>query len=180
MILHNNEPITAAAVGTLALVTRGPAETRTLGAIVGELLRPGDIIALHGELGSGKTQFVKGLARGLGVREAIHSPTFILANEHRSGRLPLFHIDAYRVTGVREAAGFGLEEYLDDAGVTAIEWAERIEAALPPEHLKVRFTHLSDNEREVSMEGRGGRYVELLRELRARLDSRADQNEQRV
>ena len=149
----------------LELVSHSPAQTQSLGAQLAALLQPGDVLGLQGELGAGKTQFVKGLARGLGVRESVHSPTFILANEYRSGRLPLFHVDAYRVASAGEAIGFGFEDYVNDFGVTAIEWAERIRAALPAEHLWIEFRHLGETARGISMQAHGKRYAQLLDEL---------------
>ena len=156
---------------TLVLVSHSPRETRRLGETLARMLGPGDVVALAGDLGAGKTQFVKGLARGLGVVESVHSPTFILANEHRSGRLPLFHVDAYRVSGAAEAIGFGLADYLDEEGVTVVEWAERIQDALPAERLWIEFRHIGDQERELRMQARGGRYELLLRDYELRLSA---------
>ncbi len=156
---------TWATTRTFDLVSHSPQETQRLGARLASLLHPADVIALQGELGSGKTQFVKGLARGLGIKESVHSPTFILANEYRSGRMPLFHVDAYRLADAGEALGFGFDDYLNDAGVTAIEWAERIRAALPGEHLWIEFRHLGDTERGILFRARGPRYELLLEEF---------------
>jgi tRNA threonylcarbamoyladenosine biosynthesis protein TsaE len=149
----------------LVFVTHSPVETQRLGARLAALLQPGDVVAMQGDLGSGKTQFVKGLARGLGVREAVHSPTFILANEYRSGRLPVFHVDAYRVESAGEAIAFGLEDYLNDAGVTTIEWADRVGGALPQELLWIEFADAGDDDRTISLQARGKRYVQLLEEF---------------
>ncbi len=143
-----------------------PSETQRLGALVARLLQPGDVLALLGELGAGKTNFVKGLARGLGVKESVHSPTFILANEYRSGRMPLFHVDAYRVASAGEAIGFGFDDYLNDDGVTVIEWAERITSALPAEHLVIEFQHVGENERAIKMTAHGERYARLIAALK--------------
>ncbi len=154
-----------AATSVVEFVTHSPAETQRLGARLAVPALPGDVIALQGELGTGKTQFVKGLARGLGVRESVHSPTFILANEYRSGRMPLFHVDAYRVESASEAIGFGLEDYLNDAGLTVVEWAERIRSALPPEHLWIEFDYVEQDARRISIQARGKRYEQLLGEF---------------
>ena len=94
-------------------------------------LKGGEVITLSGVLGAGKTQLVKGLARGLGYRGPVTSPTFTLINEYVGGRLPLYHIDLYRIKSTEEAIAFGIEDYLPGAGVTVIEWPERIEALLP-------------------------------------------------
>ncbi len=154
---------------TLDLVSHSRRETQRLGQLLAPLLAPGDVLGLQGDLGAGKTQFVKGLARGLGVHESVHSPTFVLANEHRSGRTPLFHVDAYRVADASEAIGFGLEDYLDDEGVTVIEWAERIEPALPVERLWIDFMYMGEQERGIRMWARGPRYERLLQEFRTQL-----------
>ncbi len=152
-------------IETAELETKSEAETRQLGAELARRLEPGDVLALVGELGSGKTNFVKGLARGLGIRQVVHSPTFILANEYRSGRIPLFHVDAYRLSGESEAIGFGFDDYIDDAGVTVVEWADRIRAALPPEYLLVEFTYRDESRRAIRMTALGGRYRSLLADL---------------
>ena len=117
----------------MRLLLPDEAATERLGEALGRLAAPGDVIALHGELGSGKTTLVRGLARGLGVPpdEPVVSPTFTLINEYVGGRLPLFHLDLYRVSG-GEQEGLGLDEYLYGDGVAAVEWAERREA--PPLH----------------------------------------------
>ncbi len=94
-------------------------------------LQGGEVITLSGVLGAGKTQLVKGLARGLGYRGQVTSPTFTLVNEYVGGRLPLYHIDLYRIKTAEEAVAFGIEDYLPGSGVTVIEWPEKIEALLP-------------------------------------------------
>ncbi len=158
-----------------AFVSQSVAQTQQCGERLGELARAGDLFCLEGELGSGKTCFVQGLGRGLGIIEAIHSPTFILANEHRGGRLPLFHLDLYRVRSAGEAIGFGLDDYLSGDGVLAIEWAEKIRDALPRERLWIAFRHLGsqtsrplagETRRGISIQASGARYEELLSELR--------------
>ncbi|OGO36791.1 MAG: tRNA (adenosine(37)-N6)-threonylcarbamoyltransferase complex ATPase subunit type 1 TsaE [Chloroflexi bacterium RBG_16_56_8] len=150
----------------LDIISHGAAQTQRLGERLGELAHAGDVYALEGELGSGKTCFVQGLGKGLKIPTAIHSPTFILANEHRGGRLPLFHLDVYRVRGADEAVGFGLEDYLGDEGVCVIEWAEKIRAALPPEHLWLAFRHLGESKRGILIEATGARYQTLLNEFK--------------
>ncbi len=152
----------------LDIVSNSAGQTQRLGARLGEMLQAGDVLGLEGDLGSGKTCFVQGLGRGLGVSEAIHSPTFILANEHRSGRLPLYHLDVYRVRGPDEAIGFGLEDYLSGDGVAVVEWAEKIRAALPEERLWISFRHLGESKRGLLFEPTGTRYEQLLNEFRVR------------
>lgn len=150
----------------LDIISNSAAQTQRLGARLGELARPGDLYCLEGELGSGKTSFVQGLGKGLGIPTLIHSPTFILANEHQGGRLPLFHIDVYRVRGPDEAIGFGLDDYITDEGVCVIEWAEKIQAALPKDCLWITFRHLGDAKRDLKIQASGPRYATLLEEFR--------------
>ncbi|MBN1268927.1 MAG: tRNA (adenosine(37)-N6)-threonylcarbamoyltransferase complex ATPase subunit type 1 TsaE [Kiritimatiellae bacterium] len=108
-----------------------PEETHAIARDLAARLGPGAVLAFHGELGAGKTCFIQGLAEGLGVTQAVNSPTFMIVNEYR-GRLPLYHIDLYRIHGEEDALNLGLDEYLHGRGVTAIEWAEKVERLLPP------------------------------------------------
>lgn len=147
---------------TLDIVSHSAAQTQRFGARLGALARAGDVFCLEGELGSGKTCFTQGLGQGLGVAEAIHSPTFILANEHSGGRLMLYHLDVYRVRGAEEALGIGLDDYLFGEGVCVIEWAEKIRDALPREHLWITFRHLDEKKRGMMVHASGARYEELL------------------
>ena len=109
------------------LISHNAAETEALGEAWAREARPGWVIALSGDLGAGKTQLVKGLARGLGVTERVASPTFALVNEYTTGRLPLFHLDLYRLDTLEQIRGAGLEEFLHTRGVTVVEWAEKME-----------------------------------------------------
>ncbi|HEX5398629.1 MAG TPA: tRNA (adenosine(37)-N6)-threonylcarbamoyltransferase complex ATPase subunit type 1 TsaE [Verrucomicrobiae bacterium] len=108
------------------VISHGPGETEALGEKLGRAARSGTVFALSGELGAGKTQFVKGLARGLGVTARVHSPTFTLVNEYGGGRLRLFHLDLYRLETGEQVLAAGLEEFLQPDGVAVIEWAGRI------------------------------------------------------
>jgi tRNA threonylcarbamoyladenosine biosynthesis protein TsaE len=105
--------------------------TQAVGEGWAEGLKGGEIIALHGVLGAGKTQLVKGLARGLGFRGDVTSPTFTIVHEYRGGRLPIYHLDLYRIRDEKEAVDIGLEEYLPGDGITVVEWPERIASILP-------------------------------------------------
>lgn len=107
-------------------ISHSPEETESLGESWGRAAQPGWVIALSGDLGAGKTQLVKGIARGLGVTARVHSPTFTLVNEYTGGRLRLFHLDLYRLETTGQILGAGLEEYLQPDGVAVIEWAERM------------------------------------------------------
>lgn len=111
-------------------ISHSPAETEALGERWGREVRRGWVIALSGDLGAGKTQLVKGLARGMGVASRVHSPTFTLVNEYSGGPLRLFHLDLYRLQTRAQILGAGLEEYLQPEGVTVIEWAERLTTAV--------------------------------------------------
>ncbi len=110
----------------MEFISHNPAETESLGECWGREAASGFVIALSGDLGAGKTQLVKGLARGLGVTSRVHSPTFTLVNEYTGGRLRLFHLDLYRLETREQILGAGLEEYLQPDGVAVIEWAERM------------------------------------------------------
>ncbi len=147
---------------TLDIVSHSAAQTQRFGMRLGELARAGDLFCLEGNLGSGKTCFTQGLGRGLGITEDIASPTFILANEHRGGRLPLFHLDVYRVNSPGEAIGIGLDDYLAGAGVCVIEWAEKIREVLPAECLWIVFSHVAETKRGVTIHATGARNLELL------------------
>ena len=115
-----------------SIISHSPAETFAFGEQVAEGVRPGDVLALSGDLGAGKTHFVKGLAAGLGIVAAVTSPTFTLIHEYPGGRLPLFHFDFYRLDSEDDLLRIGFDDYLDAGGVLAIEWAEKFPALLPP------------------------------------------------
>lgn len=135
-----------------------------LGAALGQLLRPGDVLCLSGDLGAGKTAFAQGVARGLGVKGAVTSPTFIIVNEYE-GRLPFYHFDVYRLDGPEEMDLLGFEEYLEGNGVTLIEWAERVAEALPRERLDIGIERDGEAGRVFTFAARGPRYTGLVEEL---------------
>jgi len=145
-------------------VTRSAKETRRLGAALAEVARAGDVIALFGGLGAGKTEFGKGFATGLGVREVVNSPTFVLMAEH-AGRLALFHLDLYRLAGPDEVIAAGLIDERQAGGVTVIEWADRMGSLLGPHHLAVTIEGIGELPREVSLRAERPdhrRYLEIL------------------
>jgi len=152
---------------TLDIISHSQAQTRRIGARVGARAQAGDVYCLEGDLGSGKTSFVQGIAEGLGVMGPVTSPTFVLVNVYRGapGRPPLYHLDLYRIAGPQEALGFGVEDYIYGDGVVAIEWAERIREILPPEHLWISFRHLDATKRGLVMEPKGARYEALVADL---------------
>ena len=133
------------------LISHHPAETEALGEKFGRAAQHGLVIALSGELGAGKTQLVKGIARGLGITARVHSPTFALVNEYGCGRLRLFHLDLYRLETRAQMASAGLEEFLQPDGVAVIEWAERIyDLGLTTHDLKkVQIEIVSETERKI-------------------------------
>ena len=142
-----------------------PDETKKLGEKLGRLLRDGDIICLYGELGAGKTSFTQGIAKGLNVEKAfITSPTFVLVNEYK-GRLPLYHIDLYRLNNIAEIEDIGLSEYLKGKGVTVIEWAEKAEDLLSEERLSVYLENLGGDKRRLSFKATGKRYEEIVAKI---------------
>lgn len=130
----------------------GPADTVALAAALAAELGPGDVVLLSGPLGAGKTCFVQGLAKALGHAQGALSPTFQLVREHRGGRLDLYHIDLYRLSGPAEAAGLGLEEYFDAQGVCAVEWPERLGPLAPAGSWRVALEPLEDGGRRVRVE----------------------------
>ena len=137
-------------------VTASPEATRQVAENLGRLLAPGDVIALKGELGAGKTLFVQGLAAGLGVPPAVPvtSPTFTLVNEYRGGRLTLFHVDLYRLEREEELEDLGFDDLFRQEGVVAVEWPERVPGALPPERLDVTIHIVGPEERRIEMDDR--------------------------
>ncbi|HEV8205807.1 MAG TPA: tRNA (adenosine(37)-N6)-threonylcarbamoyltransferase complex ATPase subunit type 1 TsaE [Acidimicrobiia bacterium] len=137
------------------MVTRSTDETLELARAVAELLRPGDVVSLVGELGAGKTVFARGVARALGVTELVVSPTFTIVREYE-GRVPLVHVDVYRIDAVQELHDLGFEEVVRDDAVTLVEWGDRIDGLLPGDRLDVRLAPgAADDERVVEIEGHG-------------------------
>lgn len=146
--------------------TGSPEETQLLAEQLGKLLHPGDVVALVGELGSGKTLFSQGLARGLEVPETffITSPTFAIINEY-PGRVPFYHLDLYRVSDRAEFVELGLEEIFYGGGAVAIEWAEKLGEDLPTERLEVHLTFLGEVERDIAFSAFGNKAEERLATL---------------
>ncbi len=149
--------------------TRSPEETRALGKTLGSLLDNPMTFCLTGDLGSGKTVFVQGLAAGLSIpwETEVTSPSFALIHEH-VGRLPLFHVDLYRLEGVTDLEDLGLEEILDGQAVVAVEWGEKLSAHLLGDHLRVRFEIAADMKRVVEMSPYGQGAAELLEKVNRR------------
>jgi tRNA threonylcarbamoyladenosine biosynthesis protein TsaE len=141
------------ATRVLSVESDGPERTAEIAAEFARELRGGECVALHGDLGAGKTQFVRGLVDGLGGPVGqVCSPTFMLLNVYKGGRLCVYHLDAYRVGGSEAFEEIGFPELLEQGGIVAVEWAERIGALLPPEHLEVVLTPLSTDRRLIQIQ----------------------------
>lgn len=136
----------------MKVVSRSAQETQTLGERLGARLGRGDVVACIGPLGAGKTCFLQGLARGLGVMTGVTSPTFVLVNQYR-GRLPVYHVDAYRTGSLTELVDLGLEEMLHGEGVTVVEWADKLLPLLPPRTVTVTIAGLGDEPRQIELAG---------------------------
>ena len=147
------------------MITHSPEQTQKLGTCIGELALPGDVFLLVGELGTGKTCLTQGIAWGLNIKEYTLSPSFVIMRE-LYGRLPLYHIDLYRLDDIEEIAELGLDDYLYGNGVCVVEWAEKGSSIMPVEHLLIKISHLSDTERNFQIEPSGQRYLEMLAQLK--------------
>ena len=142
------------------VTTRSPEQTRRLGQLIGGLARGNDLYLLKGNLGTGKTHLVQGIAFGLGIKEYACSPSFMIAREYH-GRLALHHLDLYRLDRIEEINDLGLDEYFRADAVCAIEWAEKGSGVLPQDNLTIEFEHLPGEVREITFLPQGTRYVEL-------------------
>ena len=149
---------------SLKLASNSPEQTQNLGRLLGKLAQAGDIFLLTGNLGSGKTCLTQGIAWGLGVKEYAMSPSFVLVREYY-GRLPLYHIDLYRLDHIEEIVDLGLEEYLEGNGICVIEWAEKGKAVLPGDSLLINLSYTSESDRDLSLKPNGERYMELMGSL---------------
>ena len=148
------------------IASENAGQTFAIGFAVGEKAGAGDIFALSGELGAGKTCFTGGLARGVGVGDhyTITSPTFTLVNEY-PGRCPLYHLDVYRLNSVRDLDDLGYDEYLSGKGVIVIEWAEKIAKALPPDSVLIHFIYVDENKRIIRISGPQKRIRDLVKDI---------------
>jgi tRNA threonylcarbamoyladenosine biosynthesis protein TsaE len=153
------------------LVSQSSLHTERIGERLARLAKPGDVLALSGELGAGKTVLAKGVAAGLGLDPAdIASPTFIILREHYGGRMPLFHLDLYRLEG-QDLGTTGWEETLEGGGITVIEWPDRAGDTLPADRLDIALEHIADTKRRVFMTATGERSQQLLKEFRDSLSA---------
>ena len=149
----------------LKLISHSPEQTQSLGVRIGQLALAGDIFLLVGSLGTGKTCLTQGIAWGLNIKEYTMSPSFVIVRELH-GRLPLYHIDLYRLDHIEEIEELGLDDYLYGDGVCVVEWAEKGLSALPPEHLMIQIGYLSDTERSFQFKPSGKRYREILEQMK--------------
>ena len=133
-------------------ITHSPEETEKIGAALAQKLSAGTVIAYRGDLGAGKTAFTRGLARGLGYKESVTSPTYTIVNEYLGGRLPLFHFDMYRLGSADDLWDIGWEDYLDRGGVCAVEWSENVQEAMEGA-ISVSIAKLDENTRRITIEG---------------------------
>jgi tRNA threonylcarbamoyladenosine biosynthesis protein TsaE len=134
----------------MLIITKSEEKTVNEGKKLGQRLKPGAVVALYGELGAGKTAFVRGLADGLGIDTIVSSPTFTIVNEY-PGEIPLFHFDMYRLDSASELFDIGWDDYHDRGGVCAVEWSENVHGAFAPDSIVVRFEILSGNERRLEI-----------------------------
>jgi len=155
---------------TVQLISHSPEQTQRLGMRLGKLAQAGDVFLLTGNLGSGKTCLTQGIAWGLEVKEYAFSPSFVIVREYH-GRLPLYHIDFYRLNRVEEIVDLGLDEYLYGKGICVVEWAEKGMSVLPKEHFLINLSYISDIVRAISLEPKGHRYTQLLKSLNLDLET---------
>lgn len=139
----------------MEFITHSPEETEKIGEALAKSLQPGTILAYRGDLGAGKTAFTRGLARGLGCKETVTSPTYTIVNEYLGGRLPLFHFDMYRLASSDDLWDIGWEDYLDREGVCAVEWSENVQDAME-DAVTVTIEKLGENTRQITIEGGQG------------------------
>ncbi|WP_416807023.1 tRNA (adenosine(37)-N6)-threonylcarbamoyltransferase complex ATPase subunit type 1 TsaE [Bacillus safensis] len=149
----------------LTWTTKGADETKRIAAALAKLVMPGDVLTLEGDLGAGKTTFSKGFAEGLGITRIVNSPTFTIIKEYTDGRLPLYHMDVYRMEDAEEE--IGLEEYFEGEGVCLVEWAHLIEPQLPSSYLKIEMLRTErEEERDLTFDAKGERYETLCKEMK--------------
>ena len=154
---------------TVTITSHTPRQTEEIGSLLGSMLAKGDIIALCGELGTGKTTLVRGMARGIGLEEGeVASPSFTLVNEYE-GPLRLFHIDLYRLADEKELIAIDYEEYLTADGVVVIEWADRLPQAIPADSLWITLRYLGTERREIVLRAEGDRYKMMIEELQRKV-----------
>ncbi|HHT9120590.1 MAG TPA: tRNA (adenosine(37)-N6)-threonylcarbamoyltransferase complex ATPase subunit type 1 TsaE, partial [Candidatus Hypogeohydataceae bacterium YC41] len=149
----------------MEFVTNSPEETMTLGQEIGRLLGPGEVVALFGSLGSGKTTLVKGIALAQGVDpKVVRSASFVLMQEYQ-GKLPIYHFDAYRLEDPRDMFGLGCDEIFWGEGISIVEWADKVEKTLPEEYIKISLFIEAPNKRRIEISYQGERYKRIVQGL---------------
>ena len=143
----------------MEFITNSPAETESIGVTLGQRLKPGTVIAYRGDLGAGKTAFTRGLARGLGCREIVTSPTYTIVNEYLGGRIPLFHFDMYRLRSSDDLWDIGWDDYLERGGVCAVEWSENVDDAME-DPIIITIEKTGEESRRITIEG-GEEFADL-------------------
>ena len=138
------------------LISTSVAQTQAIGAALSRQLEPDDVLILLGDMGAGKSEFTRGLARGLGVTGYVTSPTFTIMQLHDTGRLPLYHFDWYRLESAEELYELSMDEYLQNGGIAVIEWPSRAEEVLPESYLEVALEPAGDDERRITFTPVGG------------------------
>ena len=151
----------------MKLTSYSPEETQSFGKELGHLTRAGDVILLMGNLGAGKTCLTQGIAWGLDIDGYARSPSFVVVNEYK-GRLPMYHIDLYRLDNIAEIADLGLDDYLYGKGLCVVEWADKALDLMPPQNLLIKIELLGENERELELTNHGQRYKEMLADIKKR------------
>jgi tRNA threonylcarbamoyladenosine biosynthesis protein TsaE len=155
------------AEGSLDFLSHSPEQTLRIGVRLGELIQPGDVVCMAGDLGTGKTTIARGIARGWGSLDLVTSPTFVLINEYRRADASrLFHFDAFRLSGSIEAADIGLLELLEDSASILVEWPERVAEVMPDERLWINLRWLDESRRGLRFDALGPRYERLLKDFR--------------
>lgn len=140
----------------MRFISHSVAQTQQLGSILAKQLQPGDVLLMLGDMGVGKSEFTRGLARGLGITGYVTSPTFTILQVYEEGRMPLYHFDWYRLSDVEELYELSMDEYLYGDGVSVIEWPSRAEEAIPESYLQVELIPVGDEERVIELTPVGG------------------------
>lgn len=153
----------------MKLTSRSPEETQRLGMELGQIAQSGDVILLVGNLGAGKTCLTQGIAWGLDIDGYARSPSFVVVNEYK-GRLPMYHIDLYRLDNIAEIIDLGLDDYLYGQGLCVVEWADKALDLMPPQNLLIKIDFLGDNERSLDLTPHGQRYKELINDVKTRFN----------
>lgn len=149
----------------MQIITDSPKETINFGKRLAKKLKKGDVLALVGNLGAGKTTLVKGIGQGLGIEsKEVNSPSFVLLKKYNSG-IPLYHFDFYRIDKAKDSIGIGFEEFIFGDGISVIEWADRVKEFLPTEYLQIGLEFKDSTKRKISLTGLGKRYKDLIKNI---------------